>query len=89
MSTLNEKSTLEELFAFITPEEGTQVLPVTMNNTPDGLAQMMIVIAGHPETSNVIMANLMTVVNDMNEQAQQRTALEDDESDGEPTIIVP
>lgn len=94
MSTLNEKSTLEDLFEVVTPEEGVQALPVTMNNTPDGKAQMMVVIAGDHATANVIMANLMTVVQEMYDTAEQQRALIEDEDgnkidDNGPSIIVP
>ena len=71
MNTLSEKSTLEELFKFVTPEEGVQAMPVTMNHTPDGKAQMMIIVAGEHNTASVIMANLMSVINDMYDTAEQ------------------
>lgn len=93
MNALSEKSTLEDLFAVVTPDEGVQALPVTMNNTPDGKAQMMIVIAGDHATANVIMANLMTIVQEMHDTAEQQEALIEDVdgnklNDDESPIIV-
>jgi len=94
-SPLSEKSTLEDLFKTVTPEEGVQTMPVSMNNTPTGKAQLMILIAGEPNTANVIMANLMTVIQDMHETAEQQDALIEDtegnklHDDDKPSILVP
>lgn len=92
-SGLTEKSTLEELFDFVAPEEedAIGVFPVTMKPRVEGRAEMMIVITGAPNTANVIMANLMTAVGDMHDLAAQQQAEEepeDDDDDG-PSIIVP
>ena len=72
---LTKDSTLKELFDFIyNPDEDVQVLPVTLSAKTDPRARLMIVIQGKALTANVIMANLMTSVQEMYELAEQNRA---------------
>ena len=72
---LSKDSTLEEVFDFIRSDEhDVQVLPVTLNKPDDKWARMMVIIQGKPNTANHIMANIMTVVQDMFDQAEQHAA---------------
>lgn len=93
---LSPKSTIEELFDFIrNPEQDVQVLPVTLSKPDDTEARMMIVIQGAPNTSNHIMANLMTAVQEMYDLAEQQAAEnaivapDGEPLSDEPQIIVP
>ena len=83
LSALSEKSTLEELFKVVTPEDGINAVPVTMKSTPDDKAQLMIVIAGEPNMANLIMAQLMTAVNDLHERMVQQESTLSEDDDGE------
>lgn len=72
---LSKDSTLNEMFAFVrNPDQDVQVLPVTLSAPGADFAQMMIVIQGKANTANVIMANLMTSVQEMYELAEQKAA---------------
>jgi len=72
---LSPDSTLQEVFDFIrTEDHDVQVLPVTLSKKEDKWARMMIIIQGKPNTANHIMANLMTAVQDMFDQAEQHAA---------------
>ena len=93
--TLSPDSTLSELFDFLRPEEGCKVQPVSLAKREDGKSDLMIAITGSYDEANIIMANLMTYVTEMEAVAEQRNvdaeilgtdgkALKD-----EPTIIVP
>lgn len=77
-NTLSINSSLKEVFEFVRdPEIDVQVHPVTISRPEDEHARMMIIIQGKPNTSSVIMANLMTAVNDMYDQAAQHEASEE------------
>ena len=72
---LSKDSTLTELFDFIyNPEQDVQVQSVTLSKPGDERAQLMIIIQGKEETSHVIMANLMTAVEEMHQLAEQKAA---------------
>lgn len=92
---LGPDSQINEIFDFLRPDEGCGVFPVSMAKRDDGKADMLIVITGSAGEANVMMANLMTYVNEMHEVAEQKKADEDIlGTDGkplqdEPTIIVP
>lgn len=91
---ITPKSSIEELFAVLTPDSGMRVVPITIP-PKDGVAQMAIVIVGKEEDANVLMANLMHYVNEMAAVAQQHEADQailgaDGRPAGkEPQIIVP
>lgn len=94
--TLTAKSSLEEVFDFIrNPEQDVQVLPVTLNKPSDAEARMMILIQGKPDTANVLMANLMTYIQEMYDLAEQQAAANEIVApdgvplDDEPQIIIP
>lgn len=79
---LSKDSTIGELFEFIKNEEqDVQVVPVTLSKPDDKVARLMILIQGAPNTSNHIMANLMTAVQDMHDLALQQ------ETDGGTGIV--
>lgn len=93
---LTPDSTLKETFDFVyDPDSDVQVLPVTLSKNDDEHARMMILIQGKPNTANVIMANLMTYIQEMHDLAEQKEAEQaivapDGEPLGdEPRIIVP
>lgn len=93
---LSKNSTLTEVFEFIyNPEQDVQVMPVTISKPNDPVAKMMIVIQGKPHTSHVIMANLMTYIQEMYDLAEQKDAEKEIVSpsgeilEDEPTIIIP
>jgi len=91
---LGPDSSIRELLDAVYVDEGTNVVPVTLREKEDHV-EMMIIISGKPAEANVVMANLMSLVNDMHSAAEQMKA--DSEilgSDGkpvgdDPTIIVP
>ena len=95
MSKLSPQSTLAHLFDFLRPEEGCKVQPVSLAERDDGKIDLMIAITGSEAEANIIMANLMTYVTEMEAVAEQRNA--DSEilgTDGkalkdESTIILP
>lgn len=93
--TLSPNSTLKELFDFLRPDEGCKVQPISFATRDDGRSDLMITITGSHDEANIIMANLMTYVTEMEAVAMQKNvdaeilgtdgkALKD-----EPTIIVP
>lgn len=71
---LSPDSTLRELFKVIEVEEGVNVVPVSLNKSEDNIARLMIAIVGSPSEANVIMANLMSFVDDMHDMAAQHEA---------------
>ena len=94
--TLTQQSSLEEVFDYIrNPEQHVQVLPVTLNKPDEDEARMMILIQGAPETANVLMANLMTHIQEMYDLAEQQAATNDivapngEPLSDEPQIIIP
>ena len=91
---LSEDPTLSELFEFIRdPEADVRVLPVTVKQT-DNEAQLFIAIQGTPMTANTIMAQLMTLVQDMYDMAEQQgnmaaPAPNKKESANDSRIVIP
>lgn len=93
---LTPDSSLKEVFDFIyDPEIDVQVMPVTLSKNDDENARMMVLIQGKQQTATVIMANLMTYIQEMHDLAEQKAAEQaivapDGEPLGdEPKIIVP
>ena len=71
---LTNDSTLTEVFNFLeVPEEGVQVVPVTIQQTETD-TRLAILIRGDHEMASVIMARLMTEINDLSDLAEQRAA---------------
>ncbi len=79
---LSQESTLKEMFDYIKVDKGVNVMPVTLGQD-DKDTRMMILIQGEHETASVIMAQIMTLVNDMFDTEKQR--VEDDK----PRIVLP
>ncbi len=71
---LSGKSTMEEVFDFCRPDEGSRVVPVTMAQREDGKSDLMIIITGKSDECQLLMANLMSYVDDMAAVAAQREA---------------
>lgn len=92
---LSPNSTLNELFDEIRPDIGTRVVPVSFGKREDGKLDMMIAISGSEDEANVIMANLMHYVDEMQQVAEQKAAdnkvvgMDGKPVDDEPTIILP
>lgn len=93
---LSPDSTLKEVFDFIYDADiDVQVMPVTLTKNTDENARMMILIQGKQNTAAVIMANLMTYIQEMHDLAEQKEAEQaivapDGEPLGdEPKIILP
>ena len=84
MSDLSPATPINEIFEAVTPEEGMRVIPTEIPAS-EGKRHLAILITGSEAEANVMMANLMSYVNDMSEVAQQQTV----EKEDEPTIIVP
>jgi len=81
-SGLSPDSTLKEVFDFIKVPEGVRVHAVTLEQDPKD-TRMMLLIQGEHETASVIMANLMTLVNDLRDTEDQR------EQDDKSRIVLP
>jgi len=79
---LSPDSTLTEIFDYIKVEEGVNVMPVTLGQD-DKDTRMMILIQGEHETASVIMAQIMTLINDMFDTEKQR------EQDDKSRIVLP
>ncbi len=79
---LTPDSTLDEVFNFIKTDEGVRVHAVTLKQEEKD-SRMMILIQGTHETASVIMAQLMTLVNDLRDTETQR------EQDEQPRIVLP
>ena len=79
---LTPDSTLEAVFDEIMADEGVRVVAVTISQEPKD-TRMMILIQGEHDTASVIMANLMTLVNDLEDTEKQR------EQDDKPRIVLP
>ena len=67
---LSEESTLQELFDHIAVSEGVNVMPVTLKQDEND-TRLMIIIQGRHDTASVILAQLMTLVQDMFDTAEQ------------------
>lgn len=93
---ITPESSLRELFDEIRPDEGCRVVPVTLG-PPDanGKVDLMIAITGKEADASVIMANLMTYVDQMFAVAQQKQAdakilgADGRPASNEPSILVP
>ena len=79
---LTPDSTLKAVFDEITADEGVRVVAVTISQEPKD-TRIMILIQGEHDTASVIMANLMTLVNDLEDTEKQR------EQDDKPRIVLP
>ena len=79
---LTPDSTLKAVFDEIAADEGVRVVAVTISQEPKD-TRMMILIQGEHDTASVIMANLMTLVNDLEDTEKQR------EQDDKPRIVLP
>lgn len=92
---LGPNSTIRELFDAVRVTEGAKVFPVTVCEDMEGdYSELMLMISGKYKEATAIMANLMTVVNAMHEQAEQmrRSGLIDAAGkpiEDEPAILVP
>ena len=93
-SPLSPASSIQEIFEAITPDEGMRVLP-TQIPAPEGQAHLAILITGSHDECSVLMANLMSYVQDMHDVASQKEAeseildAEGKPIEDEPTIILP
>lgn len=91
---LSPQSTMEEVFDELRPSVGMRVVPVQIP-APKGKMNFFIAVTGRAEECNVMMANLMTYVQEMSAVAEQKQADEKTlGKDGkpiedEPTIVVP
>ena len=81
---LSPESTIAECFAFLNGGEGCQVVPVTVKEQSDD-TQLAIFIKGNREMASVIMAELMTRIEELFDLSEQAQASKNDES----TIITP
>ncbi len=79
---LSPDSPLKEIFDEIAADEGVRVVAVTVSQKPKD-TRMMILIQGEHDTASVIMANIMTLVNDLEDTEKQR------EQDDKPRIVLP
>lgn len=91
---LGPTSTIEELFEEIMPGNGMRVVPISVA-APEGKANLMIAISGSNEEATVLMANLMSYVDEMAQVAAQHEAdqkvlgTDGKPIEDEPSIIVP
>lgn len=77
---LTADSTLNELFEFFDISEGgVRVAPMTIREDPAD-TRLMIIIRGELHTSSVIMAELVTRINELSDLEQQAEAARDDKS---------
>ena len=94
-SKITPDSSIQELFDAFRPDKGCRVVPVTLKDRDDGKIDLMIAITGNQDEANIIMANLMSYVNDMHDTAEQKAAEagllgpDGQPVDNEPSIIVP
>ena len=82
-SGLSQESTLKELFDFIAVNEGVNVMPVKIKQDEHD-TRLLIVIQGHRDTASVILAQLMTVIQDMFDTSEQAEVERD-----KPRIVLP
>lgn len=93
-TTITPDSSLRELFDELRPPEGMRVVPVSLPAN-EGEANLAILITGKDEDSHVLMANLMSYVNELFAVAEQRTAdakilgTDGEPVDSDPKILVP
>lgn len=92
-SSLGPDSSLKDLFDDLRPPEGMRVVPISLART-DGTADLAIIITGKEEDANVLMANLMSYVNELFAVSEQIHADKIIGTDGkpvsdEPKIVVP
>ena len=79
---LTPDASLKEVFDEIAVDEGVRVVAVTIQQEPKD-TRMMILVQGEHDTASVIMANLMTLVNELEDTEKQR------EQDDKPRIVLP
>jgi len=82
-SGLTKDSTLKELFDFIAVPEGANVMPITLSQKKDD-TRLMILVQGEHKIASVIMAQLMTVLQDMSDTVAQA-----EQEDDKPRIVLP
>ena len=82
-SGLTSDSTLKEVFDFIKVPTGVTVKAVTLEQDPKD-TRMMLLIQGEHNTASVIMANLMTLINDLKDSEKQQ-----EQEDDKPRIVLP
>lgn len=71
---LGPESTLKELFDEIRPEKGARAVPITMGDAGPGRAEMLIALSGRDQEVHILMANLMSYVDEMYQVAEQHQA---------------
>lgn len=83
MNKLTPETTIADAFAFFTAaeESGVQVVPVTIKQQEDD-TQLAIFICGEHQMASVIMAELMTKIDELFDYSQQSEAAND-----KPAII--
>jgi len=85
MNNLTPESTLRECFDYFEGSGSTQVVPVTIKQQDDD-TQLAIFIKGQHETASVIMAELMTRIDELFEYSQQAEA--EAEEHGDKSVII-
>lgn len=90
---LGPQSPIVDVFDRILPETGVTCIP-TKVPAPEGKAYLAIMIAGNADEAQLLLANLMSYVEEMHAVAEQKRADTIVGSDGteltdEPAIIVP
>ena len=83
MEKLTPEATVRDTFEFFSASEngGVQVAPVTYQQAPDD-TRLAIFIRGEHEAASVIMAELMTRLNELADLQQQAEAAREQESSG-------
>ena len=78
---------LSELFAFISVDEGVRVLPVTFKQSEND-TQLFIAIQGKHDQASIIMANLMTAIDEMHDLSEQYAAEHADQDEDDDSSII-
>jgi hypothetical protein len=81
MEKLTPEATVRETFEFFNASEGggLQVAPVTYQQAPDD-TRLAIYIRGDHEMASIVMAELMSRINDLMDLAQQKEASSEPEN---------
>ena len=88
MSKLTPESTINEVFEFFDMEgAGLRVIPITIKQQADD-TRLAIFLKGEHEITSVMMAELMTRIDELHDLAAQGDATPKAE-DEQPTIIAP
>lgn len=80
---LDRNSTIDEVFNHIAVTEGANVIPVTVKQKPHD-TRIMVLIQGQHDIASVIMAEIMTLLQDMSDTVKQQ-----EQNDGGPSIVLP